>query len=235
MIGVEFANVALLLGLYRPPICAVGADRVAGGALIVRDRHPAMTRSCRRSHPCARDRTLRHRGRAQPASRHLAYPRHRAQSGAVGGLGRCACRTAMRSCCKISCHRRGPDALPGWRSWPSWRSSIACSASARISSAGIAASRRAPTAISRRCATVVRHRQRASRSLRCSRSGASARHMVFQRGGGRSVTPSPPSACAAAALEIWEASNAGMERHLARLARESRYARAARLLHVHSR
>jgi small-conductance mechanosensitive channel len=32
-----------------------------------------------------------------------------------------------------------------------------------------------------------------------------------------------------AALAIWEASNAGMERHLARLARENRYARAARL------
>jgi small-conductance mechanosensitive channel len=34
---------------------------------------------------------------------------------------------------------------------------------------------------------------------------------------------------AAVALAIWEASNAGMERHLARLARENRFARAARL------
>ena len=32
-----------------------------------------------------------------------------------------------------------------------------------------------------------------------------------------------------AALAVWEASNAGMERHLARLARENRFARAARL------
>jgi moderate conductance mechanosensitive channel len=34
---------------------------------------------------------------------------------------------------------------------------------------------------------------------------------------------------AAVALAVWEASNAGMERHLARLARENRFARAARL------